>query len=386
LSTFGVFVELEEGVNGLIHISDLSWQKKIKHPSEFCKVGEQMESIVLKIDRENRRISLGIKQLEENPWDAFESTFTKGSIHEGTVIKLIGNAGIISMPNDVEAYCPAKHMVKVDDSSVVENEKIKFKVLEFNKDAHKIVVSHTLTFLDELNYIKHKIDDLKDQSFQKKQIKKAKKKNEQSKIIPLETISKASSITPKTIILKNTKESWQQEIHSINIGDKIECEIIDVKQYGLFVKLKNGLIGLIKKSQVRQDYSPTAEIGVFYSYDISVRINTCPGETIKAVVTNINHEQMRLNLSSKKLLEEDKHQHILNHFQAPDEELVQVIQIVSRKYNLVKTNSKYYYNLVKVPPNIKKGDEIVIERSQNGKAFFKRRNQSQNTKKNGRNS
>ncbi len=145
-TNFGVFVELEEGVDGLIHISDLSWQKKIKHPSEFCKVGEGMDVIVLEIDRENRRISLGHKQLEENPWDVFESTFADGSIHSGTIIEMKDKSGIVSLPYGVEGICPAKHLKKEDGQNAKVEETLDFKVIEFNKDSKKIVVSHTRTF------------------------------------------------------------------------------------------------------------------------------------------------------------------------------------------------------------------------------------------------
>jgi small subunit ribosomal protein S1 len=145
-TNFGVFVELEEGVDGLIHISDLSWQKKIKHPSEFCKVGEGMDVIVLEIDRENRRISLGHKQLEENPWDVFESTFSDGSIHRGTIIEMKDKSGIVSLPYGVEGICPAKHLKKEDGQNAKVEETLDFKVIEFNKELKKIVVSHTRTF------------------------------------------------------------------------------------------------------------------------------------------------------------------------------------------------------------------------------------------------
>ncbi len=145
-TNFGVFVELEEGVDGLIHISDLSWQKKIKHPSEFCKVGEEMNVIVLEIDRDNRRISLGHKQLEENPWDVFEATFAEGNIHSGTIIDMKDKSGIVSLPYGVEGICPAKHLKKADGSNAKVEEVLDFKVIEFNKDAKKIVVSHTRTF------------------------------------------------------------------------------------------------------------------------------------------------------------------------------------------------------------------------------------------------
>ncbi len=145
-TNFGVFVELEEGVDGLIHISDLSWQKKIKHPSEFCKVDDAMEVVVLEIDRENRRISLGHKQLEENPWEVFESTFAEGTTHTGTIIDNKDKSGIVSLTYGLEGICPARHMRKEDGSNAKVEESLEFVVIEFNKDSRKIVVSHTATF------------------------------------------------------------------------------------------------------------------------------------------------------------------------------------------------------------------------------------------------
>ena len=147
-TNFGVFVELEEGIDGLIHISDLSWDKKFKHPSEFCNVGDELDVVVLELDVENRRLSLGHKQLQENPWEVYETVFTVNSSHEGTVIKLKDKAGIVSMEYGVEAYCPAKHMKKEDGSYIAAEEKSQFVVLEFNKDSKKILVSHTKVWGD----------------------------------------------------------------------------------------------------------------------------------------------------------------------------------------------------------------------------------------------
>jgi small subunit ribosomal protein S1 len=141
-TNFGVFVELEEGVDGLVHISDLSWSKKIKHPSEFCKIGEKMDVVVLEIDGENRRLSLGHKQLEENPWDVFETIFTVDSIHKGTVLHVGEKGATIGLPYGVEGFCPARHLVKADGTSAKAEEVIDFKVIEFSKDAKRIVVSH----------------------------------------------------------------------------------------------------------------------------------------------------------------------------------------------------------------------------------------------------
>jgi small subunit ribosomal protein S1 len=140
---FGVFVEMEEGVDGLVHISDLSWTKKIKHPNEFCKVGDKMEVVVLEVDAENRRLSLGHKQLEDNPWDVFESIFAIGSVHEGTVLKMADKGAIIALPYGIEGYAPGKHLLKEDGkTSLKVDDKEKFKILEFNKDQKRILVSH----------------------------------------------------------------------------------------------------------------------------------------------------------------------------------------------------------------------------------------------------
>jgi len=141
-TNFGVFVELEEGVDGLIHISDLSWQKKVKHPSEFCKVGDMMEVVVLEIDRDNRRISLGHKQLQENPWDVFEGTFAEGTLHQGTIIEMKDKSGIVSLPYGLEGLCPSKHLKKADGTDAGIDEVLDFMVIEFNKDSRKIVLSH----------------------------------------------------------------------------------------------------------------------------------------------------------------------------------------------------------------------------------------------------
>lgn len=142
ISNFGVFVELEEGIDGLIHISDLSWSKKIAHPSEFVKPKESIEVVVLEIDKENRRLSLGHKQLEQNPWDVFETIFTEGSVHKGTVVGKSDKGYQVNMPYGVEAFCPGKHGVKADGGKPEVEDILDFMVIEFNKQGKKIIVSH----------------------------------------------------------------------------------------------------------------------------------------------------------------------------------------------------------------------------------------------------
>ena len=148
-TNFGVFCELAEGIDGLVHISDLSWSKKIKHPSEFCAIGDDMEVVVLELDKDNRKISLGHKQIEENPWDVFETVFTEGSRHQGTIIRKEGSHAVVSLPYGLEGFCVSKNMKKEDGSTAKVEETLEFVVLEFNKNQRKIAVSHTGTFKEE---------------------------------------------------------------------------------------------------------------------------------------------------------------------------------------------------------------------------------------------
>ena len=149
-TNFGIFVELEEGVDGLIHISDLSWSKKIKHPAEFTKIGDTMDVVVLDIDEENRRLSLGHKQLEENPWDVFESIFTIGSIQQGTIISSGDKGVVVSLPYGVEGFCPNRHLKKEDGGNAKMDETIDFKVIEFSKENKKIILSHSRIWEDKV--------------------------------------------------------------------------------------------------------------------------------------------------------------------------------------------------------------------------------------------
>jgi small subunit ribosomal protein S1 len=147
-TNFGVFVELEEGVDGLIHISDLSWTKKVKHPSEFTQVGAQIDVIVLDIDKENRRLSLGHKQLEDNPWDVFEEKYTVGSVHTGKITELLEKGAVVALDENVEGFATPKHLQKEDGSQAQQGEELPFKVIEFNKDSKRIILSHSRTFED----------------------------------------------------------------------------------------------------------------------------------------------------------------------------------------------------------------------------------------------
>ncbi|MBR7053552.1 MAG: S1 RNA-binding domain-containing protein, partial [Prevotella sp.] len=143
---FGIFVELEEGVDGLIHISDLSWTKKVKHPSEFTQVGSPIEVVVLEIDKENRRLSLGHKQLEDNPWDTYETIYTPGSIHTGKITESMDKGAVIALNEGGEGFATPKHLVKEDGTQAVQGEELQFKVIEFVKDTKRIILSHSRTF------------------------------------------------------------------------------------------------------------------------------------------------------------------------------------------------------------------------------------------------
>ena len=145
-TNFGIFVELEEGVDGLIHISDLSWTKKVKHPSEFTTVGAEIEVVVLEIDKENRRLSLGHKQLEENPWDKYEELYVPGSVHQGTITEMMDKGAVITLDEGGEGFATPKHLTKEDNSQAKQGESLSFKVIEFNKETRRIILSHSRTF------------------------------------------------------------------------------------------------------------------------------------------------------------------------------------------------------------------------------------------------
>ena len=150
-TNFGVFIELEEGVDGLVHISDLSWTKKVKHPSEFTSIGAQLEIVVLELDTENRRLSLGHKQVEDNPWDTYETIFAEGSEHEGEVSEVHDKgATVLFKTEGVEGFVPGRHSEKEDGSKIAKGETVKFRVIEFNKGSRKIVLSHTIFFKEAL--------------------------------------------------------------------------------------------------------------------------------------------------------------------------------------------------------------------------------------------
>jgi small subunit ribosomal protein S1 len=194
-TNFGIFVELEEGVDGLIHISDLSWSKKIKHPAEFTKIGEKIDVMVLDIDVDNRRLSLGHKQLEENPWDVFESVFSVGSIHKGTIVTLNDKGAIVTLPYGVEGFAPLRHLNKEDNTQAREEEILDFKVIEFSKENKKIILSHSKVHQDVSNVDKNREANLDKNKVKstKKAVKKLKDNLEKTTLGDIESLANLKS-------------------------------------------------------------------------------------------------------------------------------------------------------------------------------------------------
>jgi small subunit ribosomal protein S1 len=194
-TNFGIFVELEEGVDGLIHISDLSWSKKIKHPAEFTKIGEKIEVVVLDVDVENRRLSLGHKQLEENPWEVFETVFSVGSIHKGTITSASDKGMVVSLPYGVEGFAPLRHVVKEDNTQAKVDEALDFKVIEFSKDNKKIILSHSRIFQEVASNERVKESASKEsaENSTKRAVKKLKDNLEKTTLGDLEALANLKS-------------------------------------------------------------------------------------------------------------------------------------------------------------------------------------------------
>lgn len=194
-TNFGIFVELEEGIDGLVHISDLSWSKKIKHPSEFTKVGDKLDIVVLEIDVETRRLSLGHKQLEDNPWDVFETIFVLDSIHDGTVVTLLEKGALVTMQYGIEAFCPNRHMIKADGTQPKVDEKLPFKIIEFSKEQKKIIVSHASLHQEvaEKEKKKEQTEKKTEHTDTKKAVKKLKETNEKSTLGDISALSDLKS-------------------------------------------------------------------------------------------------------------------------------------------------------------------------------------------------
>jgi small subunit ribosomal protein S1 len=209
-TNFGVFVELEEGVDGLVHISDLSWTKKVKHPSEFTAIGENLDVVVLEIDQENRRLSLGHKQLEENPWDVFETVFTVGSVHEGTIISFNDKGATVALEYGIEGFAPSKTLSKEDGTTAKAEEKLEFKVIEFNKSNKKIILSHTRVWEDikREGEAKEKNEKIAEVESTHKAVKKMKSNLE---VTTLGDISELAALKTKMENNAETKETTDEE-------------------------------------------------------------------------------------------------------------------------------------------------------------------------------
>ncbi len=210
-TNFGIFVELEEGVDGLIHISDLSWSKKIKHPAEFTRIGEELEVVVLDVDAENRRLSLGHKQLEENPWDVFESIFTVGSIHKGTIVGQADKGMIVTLPYGVEGFAPARHLVKENNTQAKVDETLDFKVIEFSKENKKIILSHARIAQDAAasERSKERTESKSQEDPTKQAVRRLKENLEKSTLGDIEALANLKSdmeLSEKTIKKVKAKE------------------------------------------------------------------------------------------------------------------------------------------------------------------------------------
>ncbi|MCF8231636.1 MAG: 30S ribosomal protein S1 [Bacteroidales bacterium] len=194
-TSFGIFVELEEGVDGLIHISDLSWSKKIKHPAEFTQIGEKIDVIVLDVDKENRRLSLGHKQLEENPWDVFETVFTVGSIHKGTIISKNDKGAVVTLPYGVEGFAPARHLKKEEGGEAEVDETLDFKVIEFSKENKRIVLSHSRIHEDRIadEKAKEKAQKSKESKANKKAMKQMQDSSEKATLGDIDALANLKS-------------------------------------------------------------------------------------------------------------------------------------------------------------------------------------------------
>lgn len=224
-TTFGIFVEIEEGVDGLIHISDLSWTKKIKHPAEFTSVGADIEIVVLDIDKENRRLSLGHKQLEENPWDVFETIFTVDSIHEGTIIDIFDKGAVIALPYGVEGFVTPRHLTKEDGSAAKVEDKMDFKVIEFNKSAKRIILSHSRIYEDEKKEVETGETKAKTATTQKV-VRKLKDNLEKTTLGDISELAALKSELEKN--QKGAKKKTEEKAPK-KVEEKAEVEVVEEK-------------------------------------------------------------------------------------------------------------------------------------------------------------
>ena len=225
LTSYGLFLELEEGIDGLVHVSDLSWNKKIKHPSEFVKKGEKLEVIVLEVDSDNRRLSLGHKQLEENPWDTFETIFTLNSLHECTVIGINDKGATIQLQYGVEAFAPSRHIKKEDNTPMKEDEVFQFEVIEFSKDSKRIIVSHT-NIWKGAERAKNDQDDKGREKARKNNTKNVKKLNQNAEKTTLGELDALTELRAQFEKAENKKAAKVEKVEKV---EKTETSVEESK-------------------------------------------------------------------------------------------------------------------------------------------------------------
>jgi small subunit ribosomal protein S1 len=209
LTQYGVFIEMEDGIGGMIHISDLSWTKRYSHPSEFTKVGEMLDAVILEIDKDNRKISLGHKQLEENPWDTFENVFPVGSYHEATIIRRDDRGAIVQLPHGLEAFAPIKHLKKEDGSTADVDDVLIFKVIEFNRDDKRLLVSHT-----------RYLDDIRREADDQLKVEKDKEQDEVRQTVRRQQTTVERSTLGDLDALSQIKEQLQEQSEEEEKGSK----------------------------------------------------------------------------------------------------------------------------------------------------------------------
>jgi small subunit ribosomal protein S1 len=417
ITSYGVFVDVGGGVDGLINIADLAWGW-VNHPEEIVKLGQVLNVVILFVDDEKKRIDFGLKQLQRHPWESLDANLKVGDKVKGKVVHLAVYGALIEIASGIEGLIHVSEMSRykerLDPQDVLNvGDEIEAQVLVLDREERLLSLRNKETMPDDpWSNLESKFPLLSAhqgvivslQSYgvwvelekgvvglvQISNLSMVSQYQHPSQFFsvgePIEvfilkidrknrriSLSVDPTVIHKQLItVKNTQEVWQKEINAISIGNQIECEIIDIKQYGVYVKLTNGLVGLIKKSQIREEYSPTAILGEFYSRDFN-KISIQIGQTIKAKITAINHDKLRINLSVKKLFEKENQGYGGDtQFDEPFEELVRVIRVVSRKYNLVRIATKYA-SLIIVPPYIKENDEIIIEHCEEGQPLFIRK-------------
>ncbi len=254
LTSYGLFLELEEGIDGLVHVSDLSWNKKIKHPSEFTKKGDKLDVVVLEVDKENRRLSLGHKQLEENPWETFETIFSIGSIHEGTVMNVNDKGATIQLQYGVEAFAPSRHIKKSDNKSMADDETLEFEVIEFSKYAKRIIVSHTNIWKNAERATKEAENTSKDKA-RKTSTKVVKKTNQTSE---KSTFGELDALTALRAQFEKQEKGVAKDKADKAEAVKVEAAATKVKVEAITTKVQEETTTEKKAKATKSDTNTTA--------------------------------------------------------------------------------------------------------------------------------